>query len=259
MATATAIARGFVGAGDVYVERLVDGVSQGLKGPFEANALSITPSVNTIQNTSKGRYTYGQVLDAVNIAQPTEFTLELKEVTGDILVMAFLGTSAAHSEASGTLADVSTTIAKLGEWVPLGKKNLAELVTVETAATGGTTLVEGTDYRLNRPMGWIMALEGGAINAGDPVFVTGAYAGATGTLIKGSTRTEVRARIFFDGINQADGRQCTVEIHEAVLSPDSEFDFLADDFGSVNLTGTLKTPVGKDAPYEVLMQNAVAP
>lgn len=255
---ATVQARGFVGAGDVYIERFVDGVPQGLKGPFEANALSITPNVNTIQNTSKGRYTYGQVVDAVNIAQPTEFSLELKEVTGDTLAIAFLGTTSAHSEAAGTLTDASVTIPKLGEWVALGKKNLADLVTVETAATGGTTLVEGVDYRLNRPMGWIMALEGGAIDAADNVFVTGAYSGATGTLIKGSTRTEVRARIFFDGINQADGRQCTAEIFEAVMSPDSEFDFLADDFGTVNLTGSLKTPVGKDSPFTVLVQDAVA-
>ena len=63
--------------------------------------------------------------------------------------------------------------------------------------------------------------------------------------------------LTFDGINQADGTQCTATIWEAVLAPDSEFDFLADDFGNVNLTGTLKTPTGKDAPYEVLIQNPV--
>jgi hypothetical protein len=131
------------------------------------------------------------------------------------------------------------------------------LATVETLATGGTTLVEGTDYKLNRPMGWFMALPGGAIDANDHVFVTAAYSGATGNLVKGSTSTEVRAEIIFDGINQADGTQCTVTIWEAVLSPDSEFDFLADDFGNVDMTGTLKTPTGKDAPYEVLIQNPV--
>ena len=48
--------------------------------------------------------------------------------------------------------------------LPLGKKNLAELATVETLATGGDTLVEGVDYKLNRPMGWLMALPGGAID-----------------------------------------------------------------------------------------------
>lgn len=249
-------ARSFLGAGDIYINRMVDGVKQGVVGPIYADSLSITPSVSTVQSTSKGRYDYGQVLESVNIAQPSEFSMALKEVTGDILVMAFLGTSAAHSEASGTLSDQAVTV-KLGQWVAIGKKNLAALVTVEDTA-GTTTYIEGTDYRLNRPMGWIMALAGGAIADNTSLNVTGAYAGATGTLIKGSTRTEVRAEIIFDGINQADGTQCTVSAWEAVLSPDSEFDFLADDFGLVNLTGTLKTPAGKDAPYEVLVQNPVA-
>ncbi|WP_313329831.1 hypothetical protein [Comamonas sp.] len=250
-------ARSFLGAGDIYINRMVDGVKVGHVGPIYADSLSITPSVNTVQSTSKGRHDYGQVLESVNIAQPSEFAMALKEVTGDILVMAFLGTSAAFSEASGTLTDFSVTIPKIGTWIPIGKKNLAQLVTVETAATGGTTLVEGIDYKLNRDLGWIMALEGGGIDANDAVFVTGAHAAATGTLVKGSTRTEVRAEIVFDGINQADGTQCTATIWEAVLAPDSEFDFLADEFGTVNLTGTLKTPIGKDAPYEVLVQEPV--
>lgn len=250
-------ARSFLGAGDIYINRMVDGVKQGLVGPIYADSLSITPSVNTLQSTSKGRYDYGQVLESVNIAQPSEFSMALKEVTGDILVMAFLGTSAGHTEAGGALTDFEVTL-QPGKWVALGKKNLDDLITVENAG-GLTTYVEGVDYKLNRPMGWIMALEGGALDTpGTKAYVSGAYAGATGTLIKGSTRTEVRAEIVFDGINQADGTQCTVTIWEAVLSPDSEFDFLADDFGNVNLTGTLKTPTGKDSPYEVLVQNPVA-
>lgn len=251
-------ARGFKGAGDIYIKRMVDGIPQGRVGPVYADNLSITPSVETIENISKGRYDYGQVLDAINIAQPSEFSMGLKEVIGDTLVMAFLGTSAAYSAASGTLTDFDLTVSKVGSWLEMGHKNFAEMVTVETAATGGTTLVEGVDYKLNRPLGWFMALPGGAIDVDDHVFITGAYSGATGTLIKGSTRTEVRAEIIFDGINLADGKQCTLTIWEAVLSPDSEFDFLADEFGVVNLTGRLKTPTGKDAPYEVLMQDAVA-
>lgn len=250
-------ARSFLGAGDIYINRMVDGVKQGVVGPIYADSLSITPSVETVQSTSKGRYDYGQVLESVNIAQPSEFSMALKEVTGDILTMAFLGTSSTFTEASGTLTDYDLTVTKIGTWLPLGKKNLAALATVETLATGGTTLVEGVDYKLNRPMGWFMALPGGAIDANDHVFVTAAYSGATGNLVKGSTRTEVRVEITFDGINQADGTQCTATIWEAVLAPDSEFDFLADDFGLVNLTGTLKTPTGKDAPYEVLIQNPV--
>ena len=61
-------ARSFVGAGDIYINRQVDGVSQGWVGPIYANALQLQPSVNTIQSTSKGRHDYGQVLESVNIA-----------------------------------------------------------------------------------------------------------------------------------------------------------------------------------------------
>jgi len=248
-------ARSFMGAGDIYINRLVDGVAQGWIGPIYANSFQLQPSVNTVQSTSKGRYDYGQVLESVNIAQPTTFTMELKELTGDILTMAFLGTDSALNEASGTLSDFAI-VAKKGKWVAVGKRNLDELITVENAG-GTTTYVEGTDYKLNRPLGWVMVLPGSAIVEGATLNVSGAYSAATGTVIKGSTRTEVRTQIKFDGINQADGTQVTVDVWEAVLSADSALDLLADDFSDVSLTGNLKTPVGKDAPYEVTRQDPV--
>jgi hypothetical protein len=250
-------ARSFLGAGDVYIDRLVDGVRQGQVGPIYANKLEIQPNVDTKQSTSKGRYDYGQVLESVNLAQPAEFTIELKEATGDILTMAFLGTSASYSAASGTMVDQARVVTAKGTWLPLGHKNLDDTITVENA--GGTvTYVEGTDYKLNRPLGLLMILPGSVIAAAATVNVSGAYSAVSGTLIQGATRTEVRAEIVFDGINQADGTQVTVNIWEAVLSADSAFDFLADDFGNISLTGTLKTPTGKSAPFEVLVQDPVA-
>ena len=63
--------------------------------------------------------------------------------------------------------------------------------------------------------------------------------------------------VVFDGINQADQNQCTVDVYEAVLAADSAFDFLADDFGNVSLKGRLKTPAGKDSPYTVTVQDPV--
>lgn len=245
-------ARSFLGAGDIYINRQVDGVAQGVMGPFKADAFKITPKVDTKKSTSKGRDDYGQVLESVNLAQPTEFQLDLKEVTGDVLTMAFLGIAADLTEAAGTL-NATATISKIGAWVPLGKRNLDEAIAVTNEA-GTTTYHEGTDYELNRPLGWIRAIAGGAITAASTIKATGAYDGFTGTEISGSVRTEVRAELVFDGINQADGSQCIVDVYEAVLSADSAFDFLADDFGKVSLKGTLKTPTGKTAPYKVKVQ-----
>ncbi len=186
-------ARSFMGAGDIYINRMVNGISQGMVGPFYADKLEIKPSVDTKEATSKGRYTYGQVLDTVNLGKPTEFTLDLSEVTGDILVMAFLGTSVALNQTSGTLAAVAVTIKK-GKWVDIGKKNLATTVTVtNTGAT--TTYVEGTDYILNRPLGWIKVLDASLIVDAASLKVSAAYSAATGSVISGSTLTEVRAYV----------------------------------------------------------------
>lgn len=245
-------ARSFLGAGDVYLERLVGGVSQGMVGPIYADKFEIKPNVDTKQSTSKGRYDYGQVLESVSIAQPADLTIDLKEVVGDTLIMALLGSSAALNQTSGTLTDAAVTIKK-GSWVSIGKKNLGETMTVENS--GGTTLyVEGTDYVLNRALGMVKVLSASAITDGAVLNVSGAYAAATGTVISGATQTEVRAKIIFDGINQADGSQCTVTIWEATIAADSAFDFLADDFNTVSLTGTMKTPAGRNAPFIVEMQ-----
>lgn len=247
-------ARSFLGAGDIYINRIVNGVKQGMVGPIYANKLSVQPNVEKKESTSKGRYDYGQTLESVNLQQPAELALELKEVTGDILTMAFLGTSSAFTQASGTMADQAVVIKK-GAWVDLGHKNLDGTITVENSG-GTTTYVEGTDYKLNRPLGLLMVLSGSAIVDAATLNVSGAYDGATGTLVKGATQAEVRAEIVFDGINQADGSQVTATVWEAILSADSEFDFLADEFGVVSLSGTCKTPTGKDAPFEVLVQAA---
>jgi len=248
-------ARSFMGAGDIYINRMVGGVSQGMVGPIYADKFEIKPSVDVKEATSKGRYSYGQVLDTVNLAKPTDFTIDLSEVTGDTLVMAFLGTSTALNQTSGTLTAQAVTIKK-DKWVDIGKKNIAALVTV-TDTTAATTYVEGTDYTLNRPLGWIKVLAGSAILDAASLKITTAYSAATGNVISGSTLTEVRAYLVFDGINQADGTQVTVDVWEAVVSADSAFDFLANDFGNVSLKGRLKTPTGKTAPYTVTVQDPV--
>lgn len=245
-------ARSFLGAGDIYIERLVAGVSQGLVGPIYAEKFEIKPNVEKKESTSKGKNDYGQVLESVSIAQPADLTLELKEVVGDILVMAFLGTSATLTQASGTMTDQAFT-AKKGSWVQLNHKNLDATITIENS--GGTvTYVENTDYVLNRDTGWIKILTASAIADNASLLASGAYGAASGTVISGATQTEVRAKIFFDGKNQADGSKCLVTVWEAIVAADSAFDFLADDFGTVSLTGSMKTPVGKTEPFIVELQ-----
>lgn len=247
-------ARGFLGAGDIYIERIVAGVPQGLKGPYYADKFEIKPNVEKKDNESKGRNDYGQVLESVAIQRPADFTLDLKEVNRESMTLALLGTAAAITQASGSLAD-QAVVAKLGSWVPVSKEALGASITVEHSS-GSPAYVEGEDYLLNRPLGMIKALEGGDITDGQTIHVSGTYAAISGTRIRGATNTDLRCRIVFDGINQADGLPVIVNCHEAIIAADSAFDFLADDFNVVSLPGTLKTPVGKTEPFTIDLRNA---
>jgi hypothetical protein len=47
-----------------------------------------------------------------------------------------------------------------------------------------------------------------------------------------------------------------VDVFEAVISADSAFDFLSDDFATISLPGRLKTPAGKTEPFTVQLLNA---
>ena len=247
-------ARGFLGAGDIYIERIVAGVAQGLAGPFYADKFEIKPNVEIKELTSKGRNDYGQTLESVALQKPADFTLDLKEVNKDAMTLALLGSQVAVSQASGNLTAVSVT-AKKGFWVSLGKEALDGVVLVKDT-TAVTTYVEGTDYVLNKPLGMLKVLTGSAIVDAAVLKVTSAYLATSSTVISGATSTDVRARFVFDGINQADGLAVTVEVFEGVIAANSAFDFLAGDFATASLPGKMKTPTGKAEPFTVTLRNA---
>ena len=61
--------------------------------------------------------------------------------------------------------------------------------------------------------------------------------------------------MFLDGVNLVNGKDVEGEVWEVQLKPDSPVDFLADDFNSLELSGTPKTPAGKSAPFRVRQLN----
>lgn len=249
-------ARGFVGSGDLYIERFIAGVSQGMFGPYEAGKFEIKPNVDKKELVSKGRTTRGQVIESVAVQKPAEFTLELREVNKESLTIALLGTAAAKNQTSGSAVDEVIT-AKLGAWVPLTKGNLTGNPVVTNSA-GSVNYVLGTDYLINSSLGWVKAIVGGAITDAQSLKVDFNWNAVTGTLISGGTNTDIRAKLVLDGVNAADGLPCIVTVREAVIAADSAFDFLSDDFGTVSLPGTMKTPTGFTEPFTVELRSAIA-
>ncbi|MDP2262679.1 MAG: hypothetical protein Q8K24_05920 [Hydrogenophaga sp.] len=252
-------ARGFIGAGDLYVSRFNPATNSFLPfvGPIETTKFEITPKTELKEMVSKSRDGYGQVVETVALAQPFEFAVDFAEVSGDTLVTAFLGTKTAINVAGGAFADLPVTAA-VGAWADIGRMNVVPAGLAVRNEAGTTTYALGTDYEINYRLGTIRALAGGAITNGQVLEVSGTSAAFTGTQIEGGTQAQIRAKFRFDGKNQVDGLPVIVDVYEAVIAADSAFDFLADDFAAVSLPGKLKTPAGMSAPFVVkMLDNAI--
>lgn len=246
-------ARGFLGAGDLYLAIQANGVFGEYVGPFECKQFQIKPNVSIKEQTSKGKFTYGQVIETVAVQQPADLTVQLSEVAKETLTIALLGTTSAVSQLAGSVTD-EVIAAKQGKWVVLSKAQVSAVVVTNSGAT--VTYVEGVDYLVNKEMGWIKVLATGAIVESASLKVDFAHAALTGTLIAGSTQAQLRVRFLLDGINYADNTPVICSVHEAVIAADSAFDFLADDFNTVSLPGRMKTPAGYNEPYTVALRTA---
>jgi len=248
-------ARGFLGAGDLYVARYNPtlGGFEDFDGPFEVSKFEIKPNSDLKEMSSRGRNTYGQVIESVPLPKPADFSLTMAEVNRESLAMALFGTASAVNQGSGNVTD-EAVVAKLAKWVQLSKQNLSETGLVVTNSAASTTYVLGTDYEVNYRLGMIRALSTGAITEGQSLKVDFTHNAISGTSIAGATQTQVRAKFKLDGVNFAD--QLIVDVHEAILTPDSAFDFLQDEFAEIELKGRLKTPAGKTEPFKVELRNA---
>lgn len=247
-------ARGFLGAGDLYIARYVGGVLQAYQGPYECTKFEIKPNVELKEMTSKGRLTYGQVIESVAIPQPADLSVDLPEVNKESLALALLGTVAAVSQTGGTLTDEVVTVTALDAWLPLSKASFTS-ITAETS--GDVPLTEGEDFIVDKQLGWIKVLStnNNSVAAANTIKVSGVYQTTTGNEIKGMTNAQLRAKFKLVGKNFADDLPYTVTVHEAVIAADSAFDFLQDDFASVSLPGRMKTPAGFTEPFTVVLQN----
>jgi hypothetical protein len=246
-------ARAFLGAGDLYIARYNGGVLGAFAGPYECEKFEIKPNVDLKEKTSKGRNTYGQVIESVAIPQPADLTVDLSEVNKESLAIALLGTVAAITQTQGTLTNESVTITALDTWYPLSKAWLTSITATDSETTPNP-LVEGVDFIVDKDLGWIKVLSTSSlVQAADIIKVSGSYKAMAGDEIKAMTNAQLRVRFKLVGKNFADDLPYTVTVYEAVIAADAAFDFLQDEFGTVSLPGRMKTPAGFTEPASVVL------
>lgn len=257
-------ARGFIGAGDIYINRVdpATNLSTGWTYAGDASKFEIKPNSEIKERESKGRDSYGQVVETVAIGKPAELMITFAEINKENLTLAFMGELNEVNQSSGTVVDQPVLLRK-GVGAQLLHGNIAAAGFVLTSSPSGTTYALGTDYTVNYRLGLLFSVPGSALAiaiaaaapTGLALLVDYAFNAYTASLIRGATQPQLRAAIKFDGKNIADGLPTIVEVYEAVLTPQSSFDFLQDDWNDVELQGRMKTPIGKTEPFTVELRD----
>jgi hypothetical protein len=247
-------ARGFLGSGDLYINRQSGGVYSGWVGPFECEQFEIKANSELREKVSKGKATYGQIVASASIPKPFDLNITLGEADKTGMAIALLGNVSAVTQIAGSLTAV-TVVGVADVWVPLTKQRLTGSQTVTNAAAS-TTYVLGTDYLIEKEMGWIKVLSTGSIGvAAATLKLTSTYAAITGDQIAGATNSSVIAQFRLSGKNLADDTPAIVNVAQAVVASQAAVDFMADQFATIPLSGRMVTPSGFTEPFTVQLLN----
>jgi len=117
---------GFLGAGDLLIDRLADdGSNTGFVLVGNATKFAINEESETKERISTGRDTYGQALDTASIKKPAKISIVINELKKENMAMALLGDIATLSQGAGTGVS-EVVVAKSGKFIELDKGELAE-------------------------------------------------------------------------------------------------------------------------------------
>lgn len=238
-------------AGDVYFNRIgADGQPSGMIFLFDAKRFAINEPSEDVDRILRGRETFGQLGDSYKVKQPATVSIRGDEMSAQVLALALLGTAAAATQTEGTVSEAALTL-KHDVWAQLPHAYIETAGFVLTDDGAVQTFVEGTDYMVNRRLGWVMALSTGAIEESEVLEVSYGYADATGSIVSGGNSPDIRGRLVMDGKNLATGRDIIVDCDEAILAPSEELDLAAEGYVAVQLEGKLRTVPPKTSPYTV--------
>lgn len=216
--------------------------------PLDADKFAIKPNSEKKSSSSKSHKDYGQSRAAVVVPKPTELSIAISAASAATLAMQFQGIVQSLTQGAGSFSEQEITVAVVGDWIPVGKRNLVEEGFQIFKEDGTTQLADGT-YEVNWARGEIRVKSG--VTVGGKVKLSCDYNAVDGKKILGGRVPQIRCRARFDGANLVDGAPVEADVHEAVLGAGNEFDFLSDNFTATELTGDIVTPAGKTEGYEV--------
>lgn len=240
---------GFLGSGDLYYNRVVDGVSQGWYRFGNATRFEIKENAEIKERISRQSATYGQVLDSVSIKQPAEISVTLDDLDYKNLALVFLGDTSAVDVTGSTVTAEAAVAPAVGASFQVANRKISA-VTV-TGPSGTPTYTEGTDFEVENAELGLIRIIGTTLTGGETLEVNYTYASMTANKVTGGTDSSIKVALMMDGKNLADDSKVMVNVLEAVMTPETGVDFLSEEFATLEMTGTLNTPAGQSSSYVV--------
>lgn len=253
---------GFKGTGVVKVRRKdLDGGASAETGYItlgNATEFSIQPSMTTDKRLAAYSSSMrGQTLDTDTKIESTIVRLVCDTIGKQNLGIALAGTPADMTQTEA-LAQTKTFTSNttLDRFLDIGTLAVPiKDITVTSVVVGSDTMVENEDYVVHGKSGQILFTSTGDIESGDTVVVTysrHAITTGTGYSIDGSTLSNIKLEIVFEGEDLISGEYLTAVVYEMAVSPQEAVQFISPDtFQNMTLQGEAITPAGYSTPYVI--------
>ena len=218
--------------------------------PVEASANVFTYEAGDERRVqSKRRDRFNQVLYSEQDPGISNLSLTLVAIPPPLLARVFYGEGAEVSVTAGEVEEEPLTVTEKGVPLSLANRYLTAAAVVVTNNAGSTTYVLNTDYTVDRLRGHITIKSGSVIAVDDVLKVTYTNAAYTLLSIRGGVKPNENFYITGDMLNRPGKQDMSLEIYQATLSTDGDFDLFSAEPLTLTLTGPLITPEGKTEPY----------
>lgn len=207
----------------------------------------------------------------VVVSQKVSLSLTLDEINFDNLALFMSGTSAERDNEgdSGVTGSSNVTVVTQGRWYDLYDEAAGPDADTEsqgnriydigdvtvTPAAGGSALVEGTDFNVDKELGRIFVIDGGDMEAGNYDVDIAANASSTEKVhvVKALAHSGLVGALKFVSENPADGDKWTeYQFHQVRLTAEGDLSLIGDEWTTLPLSGAAESNEAADADSPTL-------
>ncbi len=246
-----------MGAGKVHLDILDPETFEpnGLQMKGNCTKLNIKPDSEIIEEFGASDEDLFQTIGSVAVPKPASGSAEFNQFDQELFAAIFMGTNSLLEQEKGEVKDRVITV-KHDRMFELGKYKISDFVAKDENAS--KTYEPEKDYMIRPRVGGFVPNSSGAIPADSKVKLSYKWPVIEGTVMSGMTRSNVVARILWEGRNMDDGREFILDIFRARLASSGDFNFqnaIEKKFIRAGFNFSMETPPGKMAPFKLLWLN----